>query len=104
MLASRLIFISDGDEPSHVWHVGYLDSIHCGLAWWHRVCMYFSSMTLSEDTNCDQSGMQAYYGGLAVTLIIGAVIPGFHDLKNTLPARYAHYHLRPKELTKFDIE
>ncbi|RDI78790.1 hypothetical protein Vi05172_g11150 [Venturia inaequalis] len=31
------------------------------------------------------SGMQAYSGGLAVTLLIGAVIPSFHNLQNTLP-------------------
>lgn len=38
-------------------------------------------------TNATKSGMQAYSGGLAVTLLIGAVIPSFHNLKNTLPER-----------------
>ncbi|RDW77351.1 hypothetical protein BP6252_05404 [Coleophoma cylindrospora] len=32
------------------------------------------------------AGMQAYFGSLAVSLIIGAVIPQFHNMQNTLPA------------------
>lgn len=42
--------------------------------------------------------MQAYSGGLAVTLLIGAVIPGFHNLRNTLPERYVQ-HLSPLKVT-----
>ncbi|RDW57037.1 hypothetical protein BP6252_13909 [Coleophoma cylindrospora] len=44
------------------------------------------------------SGIQAYYGGQAVTLILGAVIPQFHSLRNTLPLSAA---ITTKELIGF---
>ncbi|RDW73384.1 hypothetical protein BP6252_07291 [Coleophoma cylindrospora] len=35
------------------------------------------------------SGIQAYYGGQAMTLILGAIFPTFHRMPNTLPASAA---------------
>ncbi|KUJ15047.1 uncharacterized protein LY89DRAFT_566485, partial [Mollisia scopiformis] len=35
------------------------------------------------------SGIQSYYGGEAFTLVLGAIFPSFHRMKNTLPANAA---------------
>lgn len=32
-------------------------------------------------------GVQAYWGGLAVRVVLGAIIPGYAHMKNTMPAR-----------------
>jgi NCS1 family nucleobase:cation symporter-1 len=43
------------------------------------------SNELVINVKCVQAGIQAYFGALAVVIIIGAVIPGFHNMTNTLP-------------------
>jgi NCS1 family nucleobase:cation symporter-1 len=36
---------------------------------------------------CIQFGLQATYGGQAISLMLGAIFPSYKDLENTLPAR-----------------
>lgn len=33
-------------------------------------------------------GMQAVYGGQAISLLLGAMIPQYKDMPNTLPTRF----------------
>jgi cytosine/uracil/thiamine/allantoin permease len=47
-----------------------------------------------------KAGIQAYYGGQAMALMLGAVFPSFNNMKNTLPAAAA---ITTKDLIGFMI-
>ena len=44
--------------------------------------------------NLRSSGIQSYWGGIAMRVILSAIFPSFHRMPNTLPLRYAQYHRR----------
>lgn len=78
------------DVQSHLWHVREL---FCrGAQVFHDVLVVSLSihcarldigLTLSFST-----GIQSYWGGQACHVMLAAIFPTYHNMKNTLPARY----------------
>jgi len=45
-----------------------------------------STLNVAVNANCHQFGLQAVYGGQAIGLMLGAIIPRYRNMRNTLPA------------------
>lgn len=52
-------------------------------------------------TDFIQGGITAFYGGQAITIILGAVIPQFHTLENTLPTRFVLTYIQNQQVLTY---
>lgn len=87
------------DGEGLIWTLGEAFPIGGTAYWKHHICTCFPPTHPTNECfqlgwtlltiSCRKTGIQAYFGGQAVTLILGAVIPQFQQLQNTLPERFA---------------